>query len=99
MSDAPAGASEPAADGHWWHAEPATVRALWTRGRSATALDAARTLGAAALDPAALAAVADLRLSYKAPEAPPPAARPDYKFMQGDKRRRRVVKHRKKPPN
>ena len=75
----------------WWH-EPGTgvvLRKVWAQGRSGTAQDAARALGAAALDPAALAAVADKQLSYNAPEAPPPTQRPDYKYMQGDKKRRR----------
>jgi hypothetical protein len=89
-----AGASDggkPAAETHWWH-EPGTGAALrktWAQGRSGTAQDAARALGAAALDPAALAAVADKQLSYSAPEAPPPTQRPDYKYMQGDKKRRK----------
>ena len=97
-ADAPKGdgaksadAAKPAAESHWWH-EPATgavLRKVWTPGRSGTAQDAARALGAAALDPAALAAIADRQLSYNAPEAPPPTQRPDYKYMQGDKKRRR----------
>ena len=81
---------------HWWH-EPGTgaaLRRIWAQGRSGTAEDAARALGAAALDPAALAAIADKQLAYNAPEAPPPTQRPDYKYMQGDKRRKR--RHKKK---
>ena len=75
----------------WWHEQGTSVvlRKVWAQGRSGTAQDAARALGAAALDPAALAAVADKQLSYNAPEAPPPTQRPDYKYMQGDKKRRR----------
>jgi hypothetical protein len=43
-----------------------------------------------------LAQIASERLSYQAPDAPPTALRPDYKFMQGDKKRRRAKpKHHK----
>jgi len=93
-----AGASDggkPPPETHWWR-EPGTgalLRKIWALGRSGTGQDAARAFGAQALDPAALAAVAERQLSYNAPEAPPPTQRPDYKYMQGDKKRRR---HRKK---
>jgi hypothetical protein len=76
---------------HWWH-EPGTgaaLRGIWAQGRSGTAEAAARSVGASGLDPASLAAVIEKQLSYNAPEAPPPAQRPDYKYMQGDKRRKR----------
>ena len=79
----------------WWKSPgtAAALRKLWSGGRSLTALDAARALGLAKLDPAALAAAAAAQLAYVAPDPPPPAPRPDYKYMQGDKKRRR---HRRK---
>jgi len=89
-----AGASDggkPPPETHWWH-EPGTgavLRKIWAQGRSGTGQDAARAFGALALDPAALAALAEKQLAYNAPEAPPPTQRPDYKYMQGDKKRRR----------
>jgi hypothetical protein len=88
--DPPKDASAP----HWWHQSAAgpTLRQIWAQGRSGTAQDAARILGANGLDPAALAIVVEKQLSYNAPEAPPPTQRPDYKYMQGDKRRRRRSK-------
>jgi hypothetical protein len=89
--------SAPAAPGQqpWWKSPEsgAALRKLWAGGRSLTATDAARALGLATLDPAALASVAASRLAYSAPEAPPPTPKPDYKYMQGDKKKRR---HRKK---
>jgi len=89
-----AGASDggkPPPETHWWH-EPGTgavLRNIWAQGRSGTGQDAARAFGALALDPAALAALAEKQLAYNAPEAPPPTQRPDYKYMQGDKKRRK----------
>lgn len=79
-----------AAPAPWWHAPASAVllRQIWAQGRSATATSAALLAGAPALDPAALAAAAEAQLAYAAPEAPPPTQRPDYKFMQGDHRRR-----------
>jgi hypothetical protein len=79
---------------HWWHEPDAggALRKIWADGRSGTAEEAARALGLAALDPAVLAAIADRQLSYNAPEAPPPTQRPDYKYMQGDKKKRRKRK-------
>ncbi len=79
----------------WWKSKDtkAALSTLWTGGRSMTAPEAARALGLAALDPAALATAAAAQVAYVAPEAPPPAPRPDYKYMQGDKKRRR---HRRK---
>ena len=79
----------------WWTSPDtgAALRKLWAGGRSLTAAEAARGLGMTALDPAVLASVAAARVDYLAPEAPPPAPKPDYKYMQGDKKRRR---HRKK---
>jgi hypothetical protein len=94
-SGAPAaGASDggkPPPGTHWWRESgtDAVLRKIWAQGRSGTAIDAARALGATALDPAALAAVAERQLAYNAPEAPPPTQRPDYKYMQGDKKRRK----------
>jgi hypothetical protein len=76
----------------WWSAPQPALPQLWAGGRSLTALQAARALGLAQLDPAALAAMADQRLRYSAPDPPPAAQKPDYKYMQGDKRKR----HRKK---
>jgi hypothetical protein len=79
----------------WWKsaASGKALQKIWAGGRSLAASDAARVLGLPAIDPAALAAVAEERLAYKAPEAPPPTQKPDYKYMQGDKKRRR---HKKK---
>ena len=79
----------------WWTSSDAgaALRKLWAGGRSLTAIEAARALGQTTLDPAALAAAAAAQLAYVAPDAPPPAPRPDYQFMQGDKKRRR---HRRK---
>ena len=79
----------------WWK-DPRSgdrLKKIWAGGRSLTALEAARALGLTALDPGALAAAAAAQLAYKAPDAPPPAPKPDYKYMQGDKKRRR--KHKK----
>lgn len=76
----------------WWK-DPQTAGRLgkiWSRGRSLTALEAA----GGALDPSALARVAAAQLAYKAPDAPPPTQKPDYKYMQGDKKRRRHHKKR-----
>ena len=87
----PADSAKQPREVHWWH-EPGTgavLRSIWAQGRSGTAEAAARSLGATELDPAALAMLAEKQLSYNAPEAPPPAQRPDYKYMQGDKRRKR----------
>jgi hypothetical protein len=80
----------------WWKAKPsgAALRKVWAGGRSMTALEGARALGLTALDPAALAAVAEERLSYQAPDPAPKAPKPDYKYMQGDKRRRKRHKKR-----
>jgi hypothetical protein len=78
----------------WWKAAGtgALLRKLWEGGRSLTAAEAARALGLQELDPAALAAVAEERMSYSAPEAPPTAPKPDYKYMQGDKKKRRKAR-------
>ena len=75
----------------WWKdaATADELRKIWAGGRSLTALQAATSL-----DPAALAAVVSTQLSYKAPDAPPPAQKPDYKYMQGDKKKRRRHKKR-----
>ena len=88
---APAAPAKQQADSHWWHQPAAgpTLRRIWAQGRSGTAEDAARVLGADGLDPAALASAVEKQLAYNAPEAPPPTQRPDYKYMQGDKRRKR----------
>jgi len=85
-------AAQPAAtESRWWHQPDtgAVLGKIWSDGRSGTAMDAVHAFGAAELDPAALAAVAERQLAYNAPEAPPPAQRPDYKYMQGDKKRRK----------
>jgi len=76
----------------WWNASQPALKQLWAGGRSLTALEAAHALGLAQLDPAALAALADARLRYSAPDAPPVAPRPDYKYMQGDKKKRRKAR-------
>ncbi len=76
----------------WWSSPQPALKQLWAGGRSLTALEAARALGLLQLDPAALAAVADARLRYSAPDAPPVAPKPDYKYMQGDKKKRRKAK-------
>jgi hypothetical protein len=78
----------------WWTKQQPMIRQVWAGGRSLSALEATRTLGLAQLDPAALATLADERLRYSAPDAPPPAPKPDYKYMQGDKRKRRSKKKR-----
>jgi hypothetical protein len=79
----------------WWKQPAPPLLKLWQSGRSLSALAAAQALGLTALDPAALAQVAGERLAYQAPEAPPTTVKPDYKFMQGDKHRRRVKKRKK----
>ena len=76
----------------WWSAPRPVLRDIWAGGRSIGAFEAARAVGIAQLDPAALAAVADERLKYSAPDAPPTAPKPDYKYMQGDKKKRRKKK-------
>ncbi len=79
--------------GHaWWNSPQPALKQLWAGGRSLTALEAARAVGLAKLDPAALAAVADARLKYSAPDAPPVAPKPDYKYMQGDKKKKRKAR-------
>jgi hypothetical protein len=86
-----AGAKVPA---HWWKQPAPQLIKIWNGGRSLTALEAARSLELASIDPAALAQIAQERLAYQAPDAPPAAPKPDYKYMQGDKKKRR--KHKKK---
>jgi hypothetical protein len=76
----------------WWNSPQPALKQLWARGRSLTAIEAARALGLAQLDPAGLAAIADARLRYSAPDAPPVAPKPDYKYMQGDKKKRRKAR-------
>jgi hypothetical protein len=76
----------------WWSGERPALKEIWSKGRSLGALEAARVLGLAQLDPAVLAAVIDERMGYSAPDAPPPAPKPDYKYMQGDKKKRRKKK-------
>jgi hypothetical protein len=80
----------------WWKQPSPPILKIWQGGRSLTAAEAAQGLGLTSLDPSALAQIATERLSYQAPDAPPAKVKPDYKFMQGDKKRRRV-KHKKKP--
>ncbi|MFL5378368.1 MAG: hypothetical protein ACJ787_10655 [Myxococcales bacterium] len=93
----PPPAAEPAT-GSFWHAQASAdlLMKIWAKGRSANAMETARLYGATQLDPAVLAQVADRRLAYSAPDAPPPAERPDYSYMQGDKKVRKRKKHRKK---
>jgi hypothetical protein len=66
----------------WWKSVAAgpELRKLWAGGR-------AQETGP--LDPSVLAAVAAERLAYNAPDAPPATPKPDYKYMQGDKKKRR----------
>jgi hypothetical protein len=80
----------------WWRiaVSGATLRQVWALGRSGTAAEAASLLHIAQLDPKVLAAVSSRQLAYSAPDAPPPTQRPDYKYMQGDRKKRR--KHKKK---
>jgi len=73
----------------WWTTPRPALKQIWAGGRSLRAVEAARALGLTQLDPAALAAVADERLHYSAPDAPPAPPKPDYKYMQGDKKKRR----------
>jgi hypothetical protein len=93
----PPPAPEPAT-GSFWHAQASAdlLMKIWARGRSATAMETAQLYGATQLDPAVLARIADRRLAYSAPDAPPPAERPDYSYMQGDKKVRKKKKKRKK---
>ncbi len=70
------------------------LRAIWQGGRSLRAEEAAQLLGAT-LDPAVLAKQVDVALAYAAPDPRPAAQRPDYKYMQGDKKVRRK-RHRKR---
>ncbi|HEX4384731.1 MAG TPA: hypothetical protein VH083_17350, partial [Myxococcales bacterium] len=74
----------------WWKQPSPPILKIWQGGRSLTAAEAAQGLGLTSLDPSALAQIATERLSYQAPDAPPAKVKPDYKFMQGDKKRRRV---------
>ena len=83
----------------WWKQPSPPILKIWNGGRSLTAMEAIQSLGLTAIDPGALAQIATERLSYQAPDAPPAKVRPDYKYMQGDKRRKRAVKRRKKPAN
>jgi hypothetical protein len=80
----------------WWKASAPQILQLWSGGRSLPPAQALQILRIPALDPAALAQVAGERLAYQAPDAPPPAQKPNYKYMQGDKRHR--VHKKKKPP-
>jgi hypothetical protein len=73
----------------WWNAAQPALKQLWAGGRSLTAVEAAHALGLAQLDPAALATIVDARLRYSAPDAPPTTPKPDYKYMQGDRKKRR----------
>jgi hypothetical protein len=76
----------------WWNSPQPALKQLWAGGRSLTAIEAAQAMGLAQLDPAALATVADARLRYSAPDAPPVAPKPDYKYMQGDRKKRRKAR-------
>jgi hypothetical protein len=76
----------------WWKTQRPVLKEIWSGGRSTTAAAAAELAGLKRLDPKALAAIADRRLSYSAPDAPPATPKPDYKYMQGDKKRRKRKK-------
>jgi hypothetical protein len=82
----------------WWKQPSPPILQIWNGGRSLTALAAVQALGLTSIDPGALSQIATERLSYQAPDAPPAKVKPDYKFMQGDKRRKRA-RRRKKPAN
>ncbi len=69
----------------------AKLRQIWSGGRSLRAEEAAKLAGVA-LDPAALARQVDLALSYTAPDPRPAVQKPDYQYMQSDRR----VRHRKR---
>jgi hypothetical protein len=89
-------AAQPA-PGPWWRspAAGARLRSLWAAGRSLRAEDAAPAAPGSEPAPqtaAPLAALFGARLGYHAPDAPPPATRPDYKFMQGDRKPKRKAK-------
>ena len=89
-------ASAEAAAPPWWRSEAtaALLGTLWAQGRSLGAEEGAG-LAAVSLTPAPLVLLVTHRLAYQAPEAPPQAQRPDYKFMQGDRRTRKKAKSKK----
>ena len=94
------GAAAGLSAGPWWRspASAARLKAIWAGGRSLRAEDVASSapadvvppaspapVGSSARAPSSLAALFEQRLGYHAPDAPPQAPRPDYKFMQGDR--------------
>lgn len=99
-------AAVPAAAGPslWWRSKTsaARLRSIWAAGRSLRAEDAVSADSAPAQTErpgeelpqpaAALASFFGSRLGYHAPDAPPAATRPDYKFMQGDRGPKRKAK-------
>jgi hypothetical protein len=90
-SSAPAGAEPAAPAAPPWLQSPeaaAKLRQIWSGGRSLRAEEAAKLAGVA-LDPSALARQVDLALSYAAPDPRPAVQKPDYKYMQSDRRVRR----------
>jgi hypothetical protein len=91
---APAG---PLAPNAWWRSnvDAERLRKLWAQGRALSAEEAARQLNLP-FDARSLVALTELRLAYRAPEKPPAAPRPDYKFMQGDRRSRHKAKKRRR---
>jgi hypothetical protein len=95
-ASAVAGGTQGAPAATWWHATTsgALLRPVWSLGRSGTAAEAASLLHIGQLDPALLASVSGRQLAYSAPDAPPPTQRPDYKYMQGDRKKRRKPKKR-----
>ena len=90
-------AAGPLAPNAWWRSDldAERLRKLWAQGRALSAEEAARQLNLP-FDATSLVALTVLRLSYRAPERPPAAPRPDYKFMQGDRRSRHKAKKKKK---
>ncbi|HXN82701.1 MAG TPA: hypothetical protein VN883_09505, partial [Myxococcales bacterium] len=93
-SSTPAGAEASAPPAPPWlqSAEAAAkLRQIWSGGRSLRAEEAAKLAGVA-LDPSALARQVDVALSYAAPDPKPAVQKPDYKYMQSD----RKVRHRKR---
>ena len=90
-------AAGPLAPNAWWRSDvdAERLRKLWAQGRALSAEEAAKQLNLP-FDAKSLVALTVLRLSYRAPERPPAAPRPDYKFMQGDRRSRHKAKKKKK---
>jgi hypothetical protein len=87
-SSTPATASAPGSPAWAPQDAGALFRRLGAGGKALTA-EAAAAAEQVELSPAALASLIDRRLAYRAPDAPPQAQRPDYRYMQGDRRPRK----------